>query len=65
VFAAPPAARGTIAALAEATRTPVTEIGRLAAPGPGAPPAVTVRDSSGAPYAFSSTGWTHFGRGRG
>jgi thiamine-monophosphate kinase len=65
VFAAPPAACGTIAALAEATRTPVTEIGRLAAPQPGAPPAVTVRDSSGAPYAFSSTGWTHFGRGRG
>jgi thiamine-monophosphate kinase len=63
VFAAPPAAAGRIAALAAATRTQVTEIGRLAALESGGRPAVVVRDSAGVPYAFSSAGWTHFGSG--
>ena len=56
LFAAPPAAAGAIAALADSTGTPATRIGRFV---PGAPVA-TVLDEKGLPLPLVRQGWSHF-----
>lgn len=56
LFAAPPAAAERIAALATATGTAATRIGRFVA----GDPVVTVRDAQGAPMTLGRQGWSHF-----
>jgi len=56
LFAAPPGAAAGIAALAAATGTTATRIGRFVA----GDPLVTVLDGQGAPMTLSQEGWSHF-----
>lgn len=56
LFAAPPARRAEVAALALQLSLPLTRIGRML----GGAPAVTVLDAAGAPLAHRGRGYDHF-----
>jgi len=55
LFAAAPARRAALAALAESCGVPITRIGRARAQ-----PGLVLRDAEGAEVALEATGWSHF-----